>query len=111
MALIRVFSGNSICRIDRVSSRVKGKKMILTSFNCRTKNVRILPVVITKLELGNIERHIFSAHFVECTDDASLKDRPETLDGLSVDRADDVLTSGVVNHAMRIFAVTTPVTC
>jgi hypothetical protein len=40
--------------------------LILASFDCRSENVRVLPVIIAELELGNIERHIFPAHFVEC---------------------------------------------
>jgi hypothetical protein len=65
----------------------------LTSLDCRPENIRVLPIVIAKLELGNIERHIFAAHFMECADDAALEDRPEAFDGLSVNRADDILPS------------------
>jgi hypothetical protein len=79
--------------------------MTLASPNRCSKNVRVLPVVITELELGNIERHIFPAHFVERTDDAALEDRPEAFDGLSVDRADDVLTSRMVNSRVWIILI------
>jgi hypothetical protein len=82
----------------------------LASLDCRSEDVRVLPVIIAELELGNIERHIFAAHFVECADDAALEDRPEAFDGLSVDCSDNILTSGVVNDAMRIFAVKSIVT-
>jgi SRSO17 transposase len=42
--------------------------------------VRVLPV-IAELELGNIQRHIFSAHFVERADHArqALKQRYRSL--------------------------------
>src|ERR1700730_2505595 len=76
-----------------------------TSVDCRSKNIRILPIVISELELGDIERHIFAAHFVECADYAALEDRPEAFDGLGVNRADDILALGMVNNAVRIFAV------
>jgi hypothetical protein len=78
---------------------------VLASFDRRSENVRVLPVIITELEFGNIERHVFPAHFVECTDHAALENRPETLDGLSVDRSDDVLAPGMVNSGMgEVFA-------
>jgi hypothetical protein len=38
---------------------------------------------------------------VEGADDAPLENRPEAFDGLSVDCADDILTSGVVNGRVR----------
>jgi hypothetical protein len=78
---------------------------ISTPRDRRSENIRILPVIITELEFGNIERHIFPAHFVECADHATLEDRPESFDGLSVDRADDILASGVINDAMRVLTI------
>ena len=81
--------------------------LMLTSFDRRSKNVRVPPVIIAELELGNIERHIFAAHFMERADHAALDDRPEAFDGLSVDRADDVLAFGVVNGRVRIVPVET----
>jgi hypothetical protein len=82
-------------------------KYKLASFNRRSENVRILPAIITELKFSSIERHIFAAHFVETADNASLEDRPKALDGLSVNCSDDILAFGVVNDAMRIFAVKT----
>src|ERR1700730_9711080 len=79
--------------------------MTSASFDCRSENVNVLPVVVSELELSNIQRHIFAAHFVECADYAALENRPEAFDGLRVDCADDVLASGMINNAMRIFAV------
>jgi hypothetical protein len=75
------------------------------SLDRRSENIRVLPVIVAELELGDIERHIFAAHFVECANDATLEDRPKTFDSLGVDCADDILASGMVNDAMRIFAV------
>src|ERR1700732_507490 len=73
------------------------------SVDRRPKDIRVLAVIISELEFGNIERHIFAAHFVERADNTALEDRPETLDGLSMDSANDILSPGVVNDAMRIF--------
>jgi hypothetical protein len=57
---------------------------ISTSINRRSEDVLVLPIVITELEFGNIERHIFSAHLIERADYAALDDRPEAFDGLRV---------------------------
>ena len=76
-----------------------------TSLNRRSEDVRVLPVVVTELELGDIERHIFAAHFVECADYAALEDRPESFNGLSVDCADDILTARMVNGRVWIILV------
>lgn len=63
--------------------------MISASLDRRSENIRVLPVIVAELELGDIERHIFTAHFVERSDNAALEDRPETLDGLSVNCANE----------------------
>jgi hypothetical protein len=76
-------------------------KDFLASSDRRSENVRVLTIVVTKLELGNIQRHIFAAHFMECADHAALEDRPEAFDCLCVDRADDILPSSVVNGGVR----------
>ena len=79
--------------------------MPLASLDRRSENVRVLPAVITELELGNIQRHIFAAHFVERADHAALKDRPEALNRLSVYRANDILTTRVVNSRVWIVLI------
>ena len=65
--------------------------------NRRSENILVLSVVIPELELCNVERQIFLADLVEGADDAALDQRPEAFDGLSVDRADDVLAARMVN--------------
>jgi hypothetical protein len=61
------------------------------SLNRRSKDVRVLPIVIAELEFGNIERHVLAADLVERTNDATLDDRPEAFDGLSMNRANNIL--------------------
>ena len=75
--------------------------------NCLAKDVRIHPIIVAELELGNIERRIFPAHLVERADDATLDNRPEAFNGLSMDCTDDILSSSVVNYAVRIFLAET----
>jgi hypothetical protein len=79
------------------------------SLYCCSENVSVPPVIIAELELGNIERHIFAAHFVECADHAALEDRPEPFDCLSVNCADDVLASRMVNGRVRKIFVESPI--
>jgi hypothetical protein len=69
--------------------------VVLASLDRRSEDIRILPVIISELELGNIQRHIFPAHFVERADHATLEDRPETFDCLCVNCANDISTSCV----------------
>jgi len=65
------------------------------------ENVGVHAIVVAELKFRDVQRHVFGAHFVERADNAALEDRPETLDCVSVDRADDVLTAFVVHGLMR----------
>jgi hypothetical protein len=47
--------------------------MLSASLDRRSKNVSILQVIIAELELGDIERHISSAHFVERADPTAIR--------------------------------------
>ncbi len=76
-------------------------------FNSLPENVRIFTIVIAELELGDIERHIFATHFVECADHTALEDRPEAFDGLSMDCTNNIFAPGMVHSGVReIFAET-----
>src|SRR5437868_6904438 len=69
------------------------------------EDVGIVPVVVAELKLGDVERQIFGADFVERADHAALENRPEALDRLGMDRADDVLPSGMIDDAVRILGI------
>lgn len=75
--------------------------MNLASRNRRSEDVRIHPIVVTELELGDVQRQIFLADFVETADDATLEDRPKPFDGLSVNCADDVLPTRMIDGDVR----------
>jgi hypothetical protein len=78
---------------------------VLASLNRRSEDVSVFPVIISELELGNIERHVFAAHLVERADHTALEDRPEAFDGLSMDCSDDIFTPGMVHSGMgEVFA-------
>src|ERR1700730_10962385 len=95
-------------RLEHQASTRKSPSAMLAlsaSRDCRSENVRILPVVIAELELGNIERHVFAAHFVERADHAALENRPEAFNGLGMDCANDILPSCMVNSRVWVVFV------
>ena len=51
----------------------------LTSTDRRSKDVRILPIVVAELKLHDVRRHIFGAGFVEAADNPAFEDRPKTF--------------------------------
>ena len=53
-----------------------------------------------KFEFRNIEGQIFAADFVEGSDNATLQQRPKTVDSLSVNDAIDVLPGAVANRSV-----------
>src|SRR5580704_3243398 len=102
-AAVIVLRTAQLARLERQSPR--RFVFVSASLDRRSEDVHVLPIVVTELEFGDIERHIFAAHFVECADHAALEDRPEAFDGLCMNCANDILAFGVVNDAMRIFTV------
>src|SRR5438045_3469839 len=67
------------------------------SLNRCSKNVGIEPIVVAELKFGDVQRHIFAADLVERADNAALEDRPETLNRLRVNCADNVLAPTVID--------------
>src|SRR3954452_22827548 len=67
----------------------------------RAENIRVMPIVVPELKLRNVERHVFGADLVEAADNAALEDRPETLNRIRVDCADNVLLGAVVDRPVR----------
>ena len=43
----------------------------------RTKNIRVVAVVIAELELSNVQRQVLGAHLVERADNAAFEDAPK----------------------------------
>ena len=83
----------------------------LASLYRRSKDVGVLPIVVPELELGDIQRHVFAADLVEGADHAALEDRPEALNRVRVDGADNVLMRGVMDDlVLREFLVEVLVT-
>jgi hypothetical protein len=74
----------------------------LTSCNRRPEDVRVLAIVVAELKLGNIERHVFGADFVEAANDTALEDGPEALNRVGVDSTDDILPNAVIDRSVRV---------
>jgi hypothetical protein len=68
----------------------------------RPERVGFAANVVPPLKLTDVERKIGFAHLMIVADDPALDKRPEAFDMLSVNRPDDILAFGVVNHGMGI---------
>src|SRR3984893_8241014 len=78
---------------------------MLTSSDCCTEDVGIIPVVIAELKFRDVERHVFGAHLAECAHHVALEDGPEALNCLGMDRANSVLPLGMVDNGVGILLV------
>lgn len=76
------------------------------ALNRRSENVVVKAVIIAELELRDIEVKVLFADVVEGSDNAALDDAPEPLNRIGVNRADDVLTRGVVDSGVGIALLT-----
>ena len=73
------------------------KASALASFNRRSENIVVDAIVIFELTFRDVEREIFAADLVIAANDAALELRPETLNRIRVNCADNVTLSGVVD--------------
>lgn len=85
---------------------VRGLFHALASADRRAEYVRVVPLIVSELKLGNVQRHVFSTDFVEGADYATFEDRPEALNRIGVNCADDVFATMVIDGATRIFLQT-----
>jgi hypothetical protein len=75
--------------------------LLLTSFNRRPENVRVVPMVVAELKFRDVERHILGADLMERADDTALEDRPEAFNRVGVNRAYNVLLCAVLDDMAR----------
>lgn len=92
-------AGLIICFFSENVSTVLGNDASATCYS-RGEDIRIFPVVVSKLKFGNVERQILAADFVEAAHDAAFDQRPETINRLRVDRADNVFAGGMPHNAV-----------
>jgi hypothetical protein len=74
--------------------------------DCRSEDIGIKPIVISELKLRDVQRHVFAADLVKAAYDPALEDRPEAFNRICVNRADDVLASGVMRAQVWVFGQT-----
>jgi hypothetical protein len=75
---------------------------VSTFLDCRPKNVDVISIVIPELKFRNIQVKVLFANLMEGPDNASLQNRPEAFDGLSMDCAVNVLMGTMIYYAVRI---------
>lgn len=87
------------------AERVSACRGIDASAPCysRSKHVGVEAVIIPELKLGDVERQILGADFVERAHDAALNQRPEAVDCLGVDGTEHVLAERVFDRKVGIF--------
>src|SRR5580704_14640887 len=78
---------------------------LLASTDRRAEDVGIAAVIVSELKFRDVQRQALFADLVKATHDAALNQRPEALDCLSVNRADNVLALAVVDDATRVCRV------
>lgn len=71
--------------------------------NRRAEDIRVLAVIVSERKFRDVKRQIFVARLVEAADNPALKQRPETLDSVGVNRTNYVLLNFVVHSLARIF--------
>ena len=65
------------------------------------EDVRVIPVVVPELELGDVQRQILCADLVERAHDAAFHEAPEAVNGLGMDCADHILLAAVAHGLVR----------
>ena len=65
------------------------------------EDVGIVALVVPKLEFIDVQMQILFADLVEGAHDPALHNRPETFDGVGMNRASHIFSCSVVDHAMR----------
>ena len=87
----------------------RGASVKLSPADRRAEDIGVMPVVISELKLGNVERQTLCADFVKRANHAMFQDRPKAFNRIRVDRANNImlgaLALGVINDAMRIAIV------
>jgi hypothetical protein len=68
----------------------------------RSEDVFAHAVIVSEFKLRDVERKIFLADFMKCTDHPTLKDRPKAIDDVGMHCADHVLSMRVVDDFVRI---------
>jgi hypothetical protein len=88
-----------------VAQEQKDLRAFSTPINHCAENVGVCAIVVSKLKFRDVQRQVLGADLMECADHAALEDRPESLNRVGMDRADNVLIAVVVNRSVRIVLI------
>jgi len=77
--------------ISENASASFGSSCVSATTYGRPEDVRVVPIIVPELEFRNIERQIFAADLVVGPDHSSFDERPEALNRIGMDRADNML--------------------
>jgi hypothetical protein len=66
--------------------------MLLAPLDRRSEDVRVVPVVIAEFKLSDVQMQVLFADLMKGADHATLDQRPEALDRVGMDRADNTLS-------------------
>lgn len=88
----------------RISQGLEAVASFFASTSCYrgSKNILVVSIVMPKLKFGDVRRQVFFTDLVIAAHDAALEDRPEALDCVGMDYADDVFASRMFNDFMRV---------
>jgi hypothetical protein len=73
-----------------------------------TKDVSVLPIVVTELKFRNVQRHILLTDLVECADNAALDDRPEAFNRIGMNGTDDIFVGFMPHKGTRKKIIPSP---
>jgi hypothetical protein len=54
--------------------------MILAPLNCRSKDIRVISIVVAELKFRDVQVQVFLANLVERADAPAFDERPEAFD-------------------------------
>src|SRR5262245_15046202 len=93
----------AILRKSRQGSLWLARKAISARLDHLTEDVEVVPIVVSELELIDVQRQVLRADLVERAHDAALHHAPEPFDGVRVNRSDNPFLAPMVNDAEGIF--------
>jgi hypothetical protein len=82
---------------DTSSNGILPRSSPLTSADRLAEDIFVVPIVVSELELRNIQREVFGADLVERAHHAALKYRPEAFNRVGVDRAYNILALAMID--------------
>src|ERR1700722_11759284 len=68
----------------------------------RSENVLVMPVIVTELELSDVQMQVLFADLVESANAAALDERPETFNRIGVNGTNNIFSDAVIVGCVRV---------